>query len=120
MNYQSIYNHLQAGGFAAYSPGQHRGRCTSPYVVLRNAGSADTYSMTGTEYELLLYYPEERYSELEDFVLSVQRWMTRLYPALRLIDGPGPHYLDGDVAGYLVSLLYQSWRPAAANRTERK
>lgn len=119
MNYQDIYTHLKAAGFAVYSLGQHQGECVSPYIVLRNNGSTDALSMTGTEYELLLYYPVKQYSSFEDHIESVKQHMNRLFPALRLVDGPSAHYLDDDVKGYMTSLIYENFKLSKINQIER-
>lgn len=38
---------LKAAGIAAYMPGQKDGRCTSPYVVVADAGVTPTGKTTG-------------------------------------------------------------------------
>lgn len=119
MNYKDIYTHLKAAGFDVYSFGQHEGECISPYLVLRNNGSTDALSMTGTEYELLLYCPVKQYSSFEDYIESVKRHMNGLFPAFRLVDGPSAHYLDDDVKGYMTSLIYETYKLSKINRIER-
>ena len=115
-NWQAIYKHLENKGYKVYSLGQHSGQCDSPYIVLRNEGSAPRKGVELPTYELLLYYPFNQYSEFEGYIESVKECMNDLYPSVWLMDGPGPHYLDPDVNGYMTNLVYQGLRKSKINR----
>ena len=119
MNWQTIYTHLKNNGFAVYSLGQHEGKCTSPYLVLRNNGAILNQSLIGQEYEILLYYPKDRYSEFEGYIERVKQAMNALYPSLRLEDAEQPHFLDDDVEGYMTGLIYRVWKPHNLNRVRK-
>lgn len=116
INWETIYKHLNSSGYEIYSLGQHSGECKEPYIVLRNDGSTPRQGVELPTYELLLYYPSNRYSEFEGYIESVKMCMNQLYPSLWLIDGPGPHYLDPDVRGYMTNLVYQGLRKSKINR----
>lgn len=117
MNYKTIYQHLKSEGYDVYSMGQHKGLCVAPYIVIRNNGTVTELSVSSTDYELLLYYPIDHYSEFEDYIDSVRETMNELYPAgLKLVDDASEHYLDDDVRGYQSSLLYRTFTPSKANR----
>lgn len=120
MNWQSIYTHLKERGFAVFSLGQHRGKCTEPYLVLRNNGGLLEQGLTGQEYEVLLYYPATRYSQFEDYIEQVKETMNLLFPVLRLVDAEQPHYLDDEIEGYMTSLIYRVWKPNNINRLAGK
>lgn len=106
MNWQTIFQHLQKQGFDVYALGQHKGVCTSPYIVLRNNGVTLGRGAEQVLYELLLYMPMDRISGFEDFIRNVKQSMNRLYPALKLINPEDIHYLDTEVQGYMTSLIY--------------
>lgn len=116
MKWKDIYRHLAGGGFAVYSLGQHTGECAEPYIVLRDNGVTRRQSIEVPEYELLLYYPMDRYSEFSDYIGNVKLSMNRLYPALRLIDDEQPHYPDNEKKAYMTSLIYRNSRISKVNR----
>ena len=107
MDWQTIYRHLTNGGFDVYTLGQHKGVCVSSYIVLRNNGCIRPGALELALYELLLYCPVDQYSRFESFIHSVEAHMNTLFPTAKLVDGPGIHYLDEDVRGYMTSLTYQ-------------
>lgn len=119
MNWKEIYMHLVNSGYDTYPIGGHKGTCTTPYIVLRDNGAVLRQSLTGREYELLLYYPMNRYAEFEDYILGVKHIMNGLFPRLRLIDDEQLHYLDDDVKAYMTSLIYQCYQQHNINRLER-
>lgn len=106
MNWQTIFRHLQEQGFDVYALGQHKGVCTSPYIVLRNNGTTLGRGAEQALYELLLYMPVDRMSGFEDFIREVKRAMNLLYPALKLVIPEDIHYLDEEVRGCMTSLTY--------------
>lgn len=91
-----------------YSLGQHKGNCDSPYLVLRNNGSNLVYNVTDRQYEILIYYPYDRYSGMEEFVDSVKSSMAELLPTVSMVDDETPHYLDDDVKAYMASIIYRA------------
>lgn len=116
MNWQTIFRHLQEHGFDTYALGQHKGICTSPYIVLRNNGTTLAQGVEQVVYELLLYMPVERMSEFENFIGEVKQAMNRLYPALKLVSPEDIHYLDEDVQGYMTGLSYGVVKKSDINR----
>lgn len=115
-NYKTIYQHLRQEGYDVYSVGQHKGICSSPYIVIRNAGTVTELSVSQTDYELLLYYPMDHYSEFEEYIDTVRDTMNALYPGLKLADDSSEHYLDEDVRAYQASLVYRTYSASKANR----
>ena len=116
MTWKEIYKYLAGKGFDVYSLGQHKGICTEPYLVLRNNGASIVCSVSVQEYEILLYYPVNRYSEFEGYIDSVRQSMNGLYPHVKLVDDEQPHYMDADVQAYMTSLTYQEQKVSTVNR----
>lgn len=116
MNYRTLYAFLKSNGFDVYSPGQHKGICTKPYIVLRNGGTVTELSVSSTDYEILMYYPADKYSHLEDYIDSVRDVMNKLYPGIKLADDASEPYLDEDVRAFQSSLLYRVYNRSKANR----
>ena len=116
MTWEEIFLYLTGGGFDVYSMGQHEGKCTDPYIVLKSEGSRLEYSVEGQRYKLLLYYPAARYSQFAGYIDAVQGCMNSLYPHVKLVDDQQPHYLDDDVEAYTAGLYYQSPRVSKVNR----
>nr|DAE53214.1 MAG TPA: tail completion protein [Caudoviricetes sp.] len=108
MSWKDIYKHLRDHGHDVYSLGQHQGDCKDPYLVLRDNGRAGpSYSLEAHEYEVLLYYPYNRYSEFGGYIDEVRKCMNELFPAVKYVGPEQPHYPDDDVKGYMTSLIYQ-------------
>lgn len=116
MTWKSIYKHLKGGGFSVYSLGQHKGVCEDPYLVLRDNGVRRNQSIEVPEYEILLYYPMDKYSEFSEYIESVKLSMNELFPALRLVDDEQPHYPDDEKKAYMTSLIYRNSRVSKVNR----
>lgn len=120
MTWKEIHRHLSENKFLVYSPGQHKGECTEPYIVLRDNGVMRRQSLEVAEYEVLLYYPIDHYSEFSGYIGQVKEAMNKLYPALKLTDDEQPHYPDEDVRAYMTSLIYRNTRISKVNRITRK
>lgn len=108
--WKTIYRHLTDRGFSVYSPGQHQGECTSRYVVIRPAGSTPKILFTSHQdvYDLLCYVPRDKYSTLEDFVMSVKQAMKGLYPTLIPTQYETASYYDDQVKGHMISIEYRN------------
>lgn len=107
MNWKTLYHYLKSAGFDVYSIGQHKGVCESPYIVLRNNGTNIVDSVADRHYEIMMYVPVDRYSEMEDFVESVKLNMSKLWPHVLLYEDEAPHYLDDEKKAYMTSLIYR-------------
>lgn len=116
MGWKDIFEHLTWNGFDTYSLGQHEGECAEPYLVLRSNGVPRQKSIEAAEYEILLYYPMDHYSEFEGYIAKVKEAMNRLYPGVKLVDDEQPHYPDDDKKAYMTSLIYRNVRISKVNR----
>lgn len=110
--WQKIYNHLKSRGIDVYSPGQHQGECTSPYTVVKTAGSNQLldYSSTQPLYDVMCYVPEEFYSRLEPYVETVKGFMKELYPMIVPMEFETASFLDDTVKGHMISIQYRASR----------
>ena len=110
--WQTIYRHLKSNGVNVYSPGQHKGNCTSAYVVVKDAGTTpyDSFSSTKTLYDLMCYVPAKEFSTLEPYKESIKDLMKKLYPMIKPVNFETASYLDDSVNAYMISIQYQNNR----------
>lgn len=110
--WKDIYNHLKGAGFAVYSPAQHKGECTSPYVVVRDAGTSpyQQFTSTVTLYELLCYVPGDKYSTLGDYAESVKASMKGLWPMITPMGYETAPFYDDTVKAHMTAIQYQNLR----------
>lgn len=109
MDWQRLYEILTENGWAVYAPGKHTGPCTEPYIVLRLAGSQniDGISSYFDLYELLLYVPYGRYSEVETTQKALKALMRTYRPIVAVYDDFDYTFNDDDVKGYQSSITYR-------------
>lgn len=110
--WQNIYKHLKASGLNVYSPGQHQGECTSPYVVLKDAGlnPLSNFSSSQALYDVMCYVPKDQFSTLEPYVEKVKEAMKGLYPAIIPVYFQTASFLDDTVKGHMISVQYRNNR----------
>lgn len=80
--WQDLYTHLKSKGFEVYSPGQHLGKCLSPYVVVKYDGTTQITNASShwDLYAVMCYVPEGQYSELETLTTKVRAAVSELRP----------------------------------------
>lgn len=110
--WQDIYNVLKKKGIDVYSPGQHKGECTSKYVVVKvgNLAKVQNVSTVQRLYDLLLYVPKDEYSSLELFEEEVKTAMKELEPMIRPMFSQTGSFFDDTVDGHMTSLQYLNYR----------
>lgn len=110
--WQNIYKHLKASELDVYSPGQHQGECTSPYVVLKDAGlnPLSNFSSSQALYDVMCYVPKDQFSTLEPYVEKVKEAMTGLYPTIIPVYFQTASFLDDTVKGHMISVQYRNNR----------
>ena len=110
--WQNIYRCLKSSGIDVYSPGQHQGECTSPYVVVKDAGlnPLSNFSSTQALYDIMCYVPQDKFSTLEPYVEQVKQVMKKLYPAIIPVNFQTSSYLDDIVKGHMISIQYRNNR----------
>lgn len=110
--WQDIYTHLKKEGFDVYSPGQHQGECTSPYVVVKDMGVSQfvTFSSNRALYDIMCYVPKDHFSQLEPFVHKLKSSMSKMYPMIRPAHYETPSFYDDTVKGHMISVQYINYR----------
>lgn len=110
--WKDIYSHLKKEGFDVYSPGQHQGECTSPYVVVKDMGTTKfgEFSSTKNLYDIMCYVPRDHFSRLEPFVYEVETSMIEMYPMIRPAHYKTPSFYDDTVKGHMISVQYINYR----------
>lgn len=112
MVWNVIYNKLKSKNIDVYSPGQHKGDCMSPYVVVRPSGSNQfmEFSTDVIYYDILCYVPMDHFSQLEPFVLQVKSAMKELYPQIKDAHMEMNGFIDDTNKSHMWSIQYQTYR----------
>lgn len=107
---KDMYDCLKKAGFSVYFPTQKVGECSSPYVVIRDAGTVQyqDFSTILTTYELLCYVPKNRYSQLEVFSRQVKRAMKSLWPMIVPTRYQTPPFFDDTVNAHMTAIQYRN------------
>ena len=103
--WKKIYKHLKSKGFDVYSPAQHEGVCTEPYIVLRNAGELNKDSHSNGIYDISVYFPKGKYSKLEDYRLSLVKVLSEL-DYLKKTGLETPVIYEDEIKAYSFSIQY--------------
>lgn len=107
-----FYKGLKAAGLDVYFPGQKKGECTSPYVVVKLSGSARymDFSSNADLYELLCYVPREKYSTLPVYIQEVKAAASTLWPMFVPMEYETASFYDNTVDAHMVSIQYRNMR----------
>lgn len=111
--WERVYLHLKSKGIDVYSPGQHKGKCTSPYIVLKNNGtiSFEGSNQIGSQsIDVIIYCPATNYSNIEPYTWQVQDFLKELKQYIRSTGNITPVILDDSVNGYTQTLGYQTFQ----------
>lgn len=110
---QDIYIHLKnVGNFEVYFPAQHKGECTSKYVVIKTGitNQVNTFTSTQTEYDILCYVPQDMPSQMDIFFEEVKECMKKLFPMIRPTYMETEMFYDDTIKGYMRSVQYVNYR----------
>lgn len=110
--WEDIFEKLQEHGIDVYSPGRKTGECTSPYVVVKDAGRVNSTEVSSSQdlYDLMCYVPKDNYSTLEPFVDRVETVMDELFPMLRPMHFRTASFYDDSVKAHMISAQYVNWK----------
>lgn len=110
--WRDICDHLKSKGFDVYAPAQHKGECTTRYVVIKalQALRVSSFSSISQVYDVMLYVPQAEYSRLEEFVGELESAMTELEPMVMPMHYRTPSFYDESVKGHMVSIQYRNSR----------
>lgn len=107
-----IYKHLSNNGIEVYSPAQKKGECTSPYVVLKDAGTIKIAGLSSTQtiYDVMCYVPKDRFTILEKYVHQVKQIMNKLQPMIMPLFIETASFYDDSVEAHMISVQYRNNR----------
>lgn len=110
--YKDIYTHLKNNGVKVYTPGQHKGECTAPYVVVQEGTTTLYNNFTSVQvvYDLLCYVPRDHYTVMETFKEQVRTIMRGLRPMIEPLYTETAPYYDDSVKGHMASIQYRNMR----------
>lgn len=99
---------LMAKGVDIYSIGQHKGLCTTPYVVIKENTDNSTISKNINRgiVDLHIYYPIGSYSKVMPYIESVLNIMDNIAELKPVYDGV-PIITDDEKQAYTTRLSYQ-------------
>lgn len=103
---------LKEEGFDVYFPSQHKGECISKYIVIKRDGTVSELGVSSERpiYTIMCYVPENKYSELDDFVLQVKDAMRGMYPTLIYEGNETSSLYEEDNKSHMVSFQYLNCR----------
>lgn len=110
--YKDLFVFLKSKGFSVYSPAQKQGECISPYLVIKDAGVVQfgDFSSVQCLYDIMCYVPKERFTQLEEYVHSVEESMKELYPVFRSAHYRTASFYDDTVKAHMVSTQYVNYK----------
>lgn len=111
--WERVFLCLKSKGVDVYSPGQHQGKCTSPYIVLKNTGTIGFQGSNkiGSQIiEVIVYCPASNYSNMEPYTTQIQGFLTELKEYIRSTGNITPVVLDDTVSGYTQTVEYQTFQ----------
>ena len=103
-----IFNHLRDKGLNPYFPGQHKGECEEPYVVIRQGSQTPTIGTNRTGLsiiDILIYTPASSYTYMESYSKEVKAALKELN-YLRKTGFETPVILEDDKKAYMISIEY--------------
>lgn len=111
--WERVYLHLKSKSVNVYSPGQHKGKCTCPYVVIKNNGTTgfEGSNQIGSQtIDIIIYCPSTNYSDIEPYTLQVQDFVKELKQYIRPTGTITPVILDNSVEGYTQTIEYKTFQ----------
>lgn len=108
--WQDIFKHLESKGYKVYSPGTKLGDCLFKYIVVKFDGSTKLAGISTDDdlYSLLLYVPQQEYSQLDSFVQEVKKAMRELEPMILPYGSTLPSYFDDAVHAHYATIEYKN------------
>lgn len=109
--WKAIFRHLKESGYDVYPPGIKEGVCTSRYIVVRNAGRSKVPGISSDRayYDVMLYMPRNKYSEIEIEGRHLMECMDKLFPLVRPTRQVEIPFWDYEINGYQTSFEYVNY-----------
>lgn len=110
--WQEIVNCLTSHGIEVKSPGVDFGDVRTKFVIPLYYGASPIYGFSSEQvvYDLNVFVPQKRYSELEPFIQEVKNAMEDLRPMLKLNGYDSPSFYDDSIHGHVVTIEYSMYR----------
>lgn len=99
---------LKNDGLEPYPPGVQRGQCKKPYVVVKDDIQNPMAGSNKVGYkiiDLIIFYPKNRYSEIDDYKRKVKTSMNKLN-FIRKTGNETPVMIDEARNAYTTSIEY--------------
>lgn len=99
------------GSLPVFPPATHNGEVTTPYIVLKEDGSAvvPSYSSMYRYFRIMIYVPRNEYSKLDEYEAEVRRILQdNVFPLLLPSGSSESDYYDDNYNGHLRALLYRN------------
>lgn len=109
--YKDIAVHLNSKNIDNYSIGQHQGKCTSPFIVIEDAGQQkeSRYTIKIRNINVVVVFPQGKYSELEGYVDKVIDAMNS-YTRAVFSENISDVMIDTEKDAYIVVLEYKIYK----------
>lgn len=106
-----IFRHLKSKGYDVYPPGIKEGECTSMYVAIRHAGISEVvgFSTDSHFYDIMLYLPHNRYSEIDIEIRRIKEHMDELFPLIRPTRHIDIPFWDYEIKAWQTSIEYVNY-----------
>lgn len=111
--WERVFLLLKSKGVDVYSPGQHEGKCTSPYIVVKNTGTMGfqgSNQIGSQTLDIIIYCPKTNYSNMEPCTTQIQDFLSELKDYIRPTGNITPVVLDDTVNGYTQTVEYQTFQ----------
>ena len=111
--WERVFLLLKSKGIDVYSPGQHKGQCTSLYVVVKNSGTIPSLGATqsGSQtIDVILYCPLTNYTSLEPYTIKIQQLLHELREFIRPTGNIIGVLVDDNVDAYTNTIEYQTFQ----------
>lgn len=110
--YKDLAVYLNNNNINNFSIGQHEGKCIEPFVVIEEAGEEknnNKYTLKIKNIDLVIFYPQGHYSELEDYVNTVIDTMEG-YTRAVFTGNVSDVMIEKDKEAYIVVLSYKVYK----------
>ena len=109
---KKIIDSLKADGFEVYPPAIKTGQCKRPYIVVKDNGSSKISDISSMYHYFLImcYVPQDNYTDLPDYVKSVENSMKKLQPEIVSTNTISGSFYDTSVNAHMQSLQYSNVR----------
>jgi hypothetical protein len=105
-----VFTMLKNNEIDVYFPNQKTGECLTPYVVVKYAGGEHyvNYSSRQDFVDLLIYVPQNNYSNLIPYKNQIKEHMKSLYPMFVDTGYESPSFLEEQIKAHMINIQYRN------------